>query len=241
MSSKDESKNWHLHLPLVCHTDGYDPRFSTHDESRERVDYLTNRRNQANSLAVSKYPDAEHILAIDSYYLGCTEAILELVERYEALSSFGECILGASTWYYDFSRIRPRIRFYDIWSTPEMKRFIASSESRLPLGLTRVSSVGACYIYPVWIWEKYRYQVPDDFPHGGIFHNWLCKNSGLPVYLDYRVRLWRDHTNSDVPKFSWVQRIRGTLRMKHRVDRFLLWKETNRVFSYVELEDGHFK
>ena len=181
----------------------------------------------ANQEALSRYPTAEHVLAIDSFYLRRADAISRLLETYKTLSSSQECILGASTWYYERARIRPVIRFYDIGSTPEMEGLSWLRLQDIPSGLIRVSSVGACYIYPKWTWIKHGYAIPEPFPSGGIFHNWLCKESGLPVFLDCDVRLWRSHAdNPDIIESGLLDRIRRTLRVRHRFNRFVLRRLT---------------
>jgi len=208
---------------LFTYTEGYDPKYSEHNKARDRIEYLTRRRNLANKEAVSEYPAAEHVLAIDSYYVRRVRSVSHLIETYKTLSYSQECIVGASTWYVDKSRIRPVFRFYDIWSTPEMKHRIWKQQQDLPTGRLSVSSVGACYIYPKWVWEKYGYGIPEPFPSAGIFHNWLCVKSGLPVFLDCDARLWRTHADSPgILESSILDRLRRTLRIGHRVNRFLL-------------------
>lgn len=220
----DQSYLWKMRdVRLFTYVGGYDPRFSTHNKARDRLEYLTRRRNEANEKALSAHPGAKHILAIDSFYLHRTSEISRLLDAYRTLSVPRECILGASTWYYDQSKVRAVYRFYDFWSTPEMEGKAWRRFRDLPTGLLPVSSVGACYIYPRWVWEKYGYGIPEPFPDSGIFHNWLCKKSGLPVFLDCDVRLWRSHADSPgILEVGLFDRIRRTLRLGHRLNRFVL-------------------
>ena len=224
IAEMDQKDKWSLqNIPLFTHTEGYDPKYSEHNQARDRIEYLTRRRNEANREALARYPDTQHILAIDSYYVQKANEISRLIEAYKALSSSQECIIGASTWYYDKSRVRPVYRFYDYWSTPEMEKRTWSRLRDLPTGLIRVTSVGACYIYPKWVWQEYGYSIPEPFPDGGIFHNWLCKKSGLPVFLDCDARLWRTHADSPgILEVGLFDRIRRTLRLGHRLNRFVL-------------------
>src|SRR5256885_3096608 len=59
---------------------------------------------------------------IDSYYLHQRERVRKLVKEYFELSSrasFESCIVGASTWILDKTKIRPRDRFSNYWPPPK--------------------------------------------------------------------------------------------------------------------------
>ena len=153
--------------------------------------------------ALVSYPDAMHILMIDSYYLAQTEEIKKLLQEYENESPSEEHIVGASTWFLDKTRLRPRIRFWDTWITPEAENF------RLPIGgehhdWVKVRAVGACYLYPRRVWEEHHYDVPKE----GGEHVSLCMASGLPVWLSLNVKLWRDPV-----VYSWRKRLRQTVHI----------------------------
>ncbi len=182
--------------------------------SKERVEYLAERRNRAVSEALSLFPEAEDILMVDSYYLNQTEQIEGLIAEYVKLSSSTElegCILGASTWVHDKTRIRSSKHFFDGWTTPEGNGFtpeVAKSQG----GRVRVPAVGACYIYPREVWEKVGYGVPEDLH--GCEHNWLCEGSGLHIYLSLNEMLWHDPVT-----YSWLKRVRCSLHLGRFVRR----------------------
>ncbi len=171
-------------VPFHCHVS--DGKAFPRVKSKERVAHLANLRNRALSEALSSYPGAQHVLMIDSYYLAQTEQIKKLLLEYASGSPSEERIVGASTWFQDRTRIRPRIRFWDNWITPE------AANLKLPIrenpGWIRVRAVGACYVFPRRIREERHYNVPDE----GGEHVYLCVESGLPVWLSLNVRLWRD-------------------------------------------------
>lgn len=180
---------------------------SRQKESRERVEYLADLRNQATAEALKLYPDTEHILSIESFYLKQVDAIRRLIELYD-----GRSIIGASTWYWDRSRILRTARFYDTWSTPGSEKMKFHHFG--PKGILRVESVGSCLIFPRRLWELHGFAVPEPFPEAGCHYNYLCEKSDLPVWLSLDVKLWRDRsTNPDIPEYSWLKRIRCSLHL----------------------------
>ncbi len=199
--------SWDLNFPLFVFTDGWKPIYR-HDRSLERIQYLRDRRNRATTEALLTHPGTTDIVAVDSYYLHQTAPLQRLIMDYSRMEQ--ECIMGASTWAVHKIRIFPRTYFYDTWSTPEMENFYVTNVNHLPNGVRRVSSVGACYIFPRSVWDRgVRYEIPE-YPRE-IFHNHLCKASGLPVYLDFDARLWRTPSDSDVPVYSRIKRVRCSL------------------------------
>lgn len=207
-------ENWSvLSLPFHCYTSGWKP-YPRFEISKERVEYLAGRRNRAVSEALSLFPESNDILMVDSYYLHQTEQIEALVAEYVKLSSStepGGCILGASTWVHDKTKIRPSKHFFDGWTTPEGHRFtpeLAKSQG----GLVRVQAVGGCYIFPRGVWEKVAYGVPQDLH--GCEHNWLCEGSGLHVYLSLNEMLWHDPV-----VYSWPKRVRCSLHLGRFIPR----------------------
>jgi len=206
-------ETWEIQsLPFYNYTEGWKP--FQHEQTRERVSYLARRRNSAVARALGLFPDTEHILMIDSYYLHQPEKIIGLLQDYVELTKskhVGGCILGASTWFYDQRRIIPRYRFYDSWTTPEGSQLTLTDAERRG-GMMKVKSVGACYVYPRRVWEKVRYDVLEDLH--GCEHNWLCEHSGLPVYLSLSRRLSRGPV-----RYTWPKRIRVNLHMGRLVWR----------------------
>jgi hypothetical protein len=199
-------------IDFYCYTDGWRP--FGHEVSNERVNYLATRRNKAVSGALTSFPETEHILMIDSYYLHQTSEVIKLVSHYEQIAStsgFRDCIVGASTWIFDATRVRPRTRFFDGWTTPEAMS-IDLDYAKAKGGLLPVRAVGACYIYPRAVWERVGYDVPIDLH--GCEHNWLCEHSGLPVRLSLDEMLWRDPI-----VYSWPKRIRMSLHLGRFVSR----------------------
>src|SRR5712692_1185323 len=116
-----QTETWdYPELPFLCFTEDWKP--FGHEKSKDRIAYLAERRNKAVAKALSIFPSTQHILMIDSYYVHQSEQIRKLVEEYFELSSrpvFRNCIVGASTWIHDSTRMKPRNRFYDNWTTPE--------------------------------------------------------------------------------------------------------------------------
>jgi hypothetical protein len=194
-------------LPFYNYTAGWKP--FQHERIKERVAYLAERRNAAVALALSEFPRTDHILMIDSYYLHQDRQINGLIDEYSkmTLSEYPEgCILGASTWILDKTRVRSRLRFYDWWTTPEASSLKLSEVERIG-GTISAKAVGGCYLYPRWVWERIRYDVPDDLH--GCEHNWLCEHSGLPVFLSLTERLWRDPI-----VYSLSKRVRMSLHLR---------------------------
>lgn len=221
-----KSETWSVReVPFHCEvSDGHPyPRVKT----RERVAHLASRRNEALRQALGLYPNTEHVLMVDSYYLAQTNEIRKLLFEYAHLCASEECLLGASTWFQDRTRIVPRIRFWDSWITPE------AAHLRLPANRTeanwmRVRAVGACYAFPRKVWEAHPYSVP---AHGGE-HTALCESSGLAVWLSLGVQLWREPI-----VYPWGKRIRQTLHLGRIRSRPL--GETREVpRSTLELETG---
>src|SRR6266849_11169683 len=111
------TEGWSIQgFPLYNYTEGWKP--FQHEQTRDRVVYLAERRNAAVARALSLFPQTEHILMIDSYYLHQKPQITGLIENYVKMIQSDHpsgCILGASTWILDKTKVRSRIRFYDGW------------------------------------------------------------------------------------------------------------------------------
>ncbi|SRR5712692_1271882 len=188
---------WNIpEVPFVCFVDNWKP--FGHEKSRDRVNYLAERRNQAVARALSLFPSTQHILMIDSYYVNQPDPVRVLLNEYD-----GNCILGGAVWFLDKTRVNPRIRFWDSWTTPELANL-----EYLPqmAGKVSVKAVGACYLYPKGAWQKIGYGVPNDLH--GCEHNYLCEMSGFGVYLTLKVKLWRSAV-----VYGWPKRIRQTIHL----------------------------
>jgi hypothetical protein len=207
------SETWNVsEIPFYNYTEGWEP--FQHEQTTDRVRYLAGRRNAAVSGALVRFPETRHVLMIDSYYLHQEEQIRGLIRDYADMTISnhpGGCILGASTWFYDLRRVRPTYRFYDGWTTPEGNPLKLAKVERSG-GVIRVKSIGSCYVFPRWVWEKYGYGVLEDLH--GCEHNWLCEHSGLPVYMSLDRRLSRGPI-----RYPWVKRIRVSLHLGRFIGR----------------------
>ncbi len=201
-------EDWKIpNLSFLNYTGGWKP--FRHERTRERVAYLAERRNLAVSQALSAFPHTDHILMIDSYYLHQGDQIRGLIREYANMIQTDYpkgCILGASTWILDKTRVRSRLRFYDSWTTPEGSN-LKLHEAEKTGGIIKVRAVGGCYLYPRSVWEKTRYDVPEDLH--GCEHNWLCEHSGLPVYLSLNQMLWHEPV-----AYSMLKRLRVSLHLR---------------------------
>jgi hypothetical protein len=193
-------------IPFVCFNEGWKP--FGHEKTKDRITYLAERRNRAVAQALSLYPSTQHILMIDSYYVHQIEPVRKLVKEYFDLASlpkFRNCIVGASTWILDKTKLIANKRFYDYWTTPEgiSLKWKTTKEQG---GIVHVGAVGGCYVYPRFVWETVRYGVPDDLH--GCEHNWLCEKSKLPVILSLNVALRREPI-----VYPWLKRWRTNLHL----------------------------
>lgn len=225
-------EEWRIEsIPFFCYTEGWKPfgRTVVRDGkeqlaiTRERIEYLAERRNKAVEQALRMHPDAAHILMIDVDYLHQVDAVTRLVHNYQKCDE--PMILGATTWGVFRNGIRPKIWYYDSWSSiearyiplefkPETDVLVSHFKRPLP-SLMPVRSVGGCYIFPRRVWDEgVRYGVVDDLH--GCEHNYLCEKSGLPIYLDFSVRMWHHVTPS-----PWKKRLRGSLGIRTRMRRLV--------------------
>jgi hypothetical protein len=191
-------------IPFVCFNEGWRP--FGHEKSKDRIAYLAERRNRAVAKALSLFPSTQYILMIDSYYVHQIECVRKLVNEYFEIASraeFRNCVLGASTWILDKTKLIPSERFYDYWTTPEGLA-LKWQTTKKQGGVIKVSAVGGCYVYPRFLWERTRYGVPDDLH--GCEHNWLCEKSNVPVLLSLNVALWREPV-----VYPWLKRLRTSV------------------------------
>jgi len=217
ISEKDEK--WSIpDIPLYCHTEGYQ-KFAHYPpvKTRERIRYLSTRRNAANRRALDLYPSTEHILTVDTYYLSHVDELKKLVGEYVGFDQ--ECILGATTWFPNRSRVPNRLRYWDTWATPEMTDTSYGHRPRnagLPLGWERVCGCGGFTIYPRWVWEKQGYGIPEPFPNAGNEVNFLCRCPGIATYVTFNVRAVRE-VPEGMRDMSLIRRIRTTLGLGSRM------------------------
>ena len=212
-------ETWNVpEIPFYCYTEGY--KYFPHyppQATRERILYLSLRRNAAHRATLANYPETEHFLCIDSYYLGYVSEIRYLVKEY---SGYGpDCILGATNWFRDYGRIPLRTKYWDGWATPEMVRRRYDYYPRhegLPEGWEKVRGCGGFALYPRWVWEKRGYGIPEPFPAAGNEVNYLCQCPGISSYVTFNVKVLRQ-TPPEVENRSLVNRIRTTIGLRTRL------------------------
>jgi len=205
-------------LPFYCHVEGFvDTPHYPPLKTRERILYLADRRNAAHRKALVLHPETEHFLSIDSYYLRYVQAIRELVNEYGSLDR--DYVLGASNWYWDYSKVPAKVRYWDTWATPEMRHHpydYYPVRDGLPKGWEKVGACGGFAIYPRWIWEKRGYGVPEPFPDAGNEVNYLCQCPGVQSYLTLNVKVFRE-TPEEVIHKPLLNRIRTTIGLRTRL------------------------
>jgi hypothetical protein len=214
--SKDK-QSFNLRIPFVSYTENYRP-ITTHDTSPSRISYMTGRYNAAVKHALQDYPETEHILMIDHYYLTFAPEVQLLLEDYKQL---GRCILGASIWYWARRRIRPWIAYYDTLSVPEFEGKKWWRLRNLPNGIVPVTGVGACWVFPRKVWQRTDgFTIPSP-PQAGSSR--CLDTSGYPVLLDCNIRLWRTHqTNPAIPDDPMGKRVATSFKhARHRLFRSL--------------------
>jgi hypothetical protein len=210
---------WNItEIPFYCHTAGFKafPHYPP-VKTRERVQYLSTRRNAANKRALEINPETEHFLSIDTYYLNQVAEIRKLVREYNAYDS--DCVLGATNWFLDRSKIPSRVRYWDSWATPEMlgKSYNYFPKNRgVPEGWERVRGCGGFTLYPRWLWEQQGYGIPEPFPDAGNEVNYLCHYPGIPSFVTFNVKALRE-TPVELLNRSLVSRIRTTVGLRSRL------------------------
>jgi hypothetical protein len=190
------SKNamaWRIpEIAFYCDTTGYRPITHHDNNDLSRISYLTDRYNKAIQKALEKHPGPQNLLVVDSYYVEFVQEIRRLVSHY---GSFEHAILGASIWYWDKTRIRPRIAYYDTLSVKEFRNKTWNSLKQLPNGLVGVRGVGGCFIFPYALWQaSHGFSIPYPEPQAGGSRG--LKTEGYKILLDCDCRLWRSHANN---------------------------------------------
>ncbi len=217
ISGKQEA--WGIpEIPFYCHAEGFKefPHYPP-VKTRERIQYLAMRRNMAHKQALERNPHAEHFLSIDSYYLTGIKEIWHLLKEYAEYN--GECILGATNWFADYSRVPLKLRYWDTWATPEMKDKNYDYNPRhegLPQGWEKVRGCGGFTVYPRWVWERQGYGVPEPFPEAGNEVNYLCLCPGIPSYVTLNVKALRE-TPKEIVNRSIINRVRTTVKLRTRL------------------------
>lgn len=158
--------------------------FFTQLKTRERVGYLADKQTRAISDALARFSETSHILWCDSYYLSQKQALMTLINNYGK----GDKIVGGAVLCRYRLNFPTKIRYYDTWCTPEY----TTITKRPPYhGHHLVSGVGAVYLFPRSTFEKVGYGIPEPFPESGCHHNFLCRESGLPIFIDWDAVFWR--------------------------------------------------
>lgn len=197
-------------LPFYCHISER-KQLPRKDQKTDptRIEFLARLRNEATQAALEMFPATTHIVNVESYYLPEAKLITKLVDSYRRIKQ--PCILGGTVWWRDYRTSPPINRFYDSWCFPDIAGMTYTIIP--PHGIRQVSSVGSCFIFPREVWEEHRFVNPQPFPDAGIYYNWLCKKSALPVFADLGIRFFRDTTNSDIPSSPrWKTRVHNTIK-----------------------------
>ena len=187
---------WSLQAPLVSwRTPKRDLPRSRQFEDPERVNFLADQRNQATQKALELYPDATHILNVESYYAGQYEPLAQLIRDYEALG-IPEAIMGASTWAVIESETGASIIYYDKWATPEWKTLPSHDRAS---GIRSASSVGSVFIFPVSVWKRGVRFENSGFPLRFYYSN-FCFNAQTMTLLDLDSKFYRTWRDADLPR-----------------------------------------
>jgi hypothetical protein len=206
--SKHPEKWFVSEIPFYCHTEGYEEIIYHNKGDLDRLNYLTERYNRAVQRALEEYPNTDHILIVDSYYLSFATEIRGLLATYSHLD---KSILGASIWFWNRSHLRPFIQYYDTLSVREMRNRKWYSVEKLPKGLLSVSGVGACFILPRFVWERSGgFFIPQYEPQAGGTRG--LNIDGHSIFLDCDQRLWRTTVNNpEIPDYPLLKRARVSL------------------------------
>jgi hypothetical protein len=213
-----QTPSFSLSIPFVSYTENYQPILHRDNNDMNRIKYLTDRYNMAIERALETYPETQHVLLVDHYYLPFSRQLQILIDDYKKLD---KVILGASIWYWNRLRIRPWIAYYDTLSVPEFYRRRWWSLGALPKGLIPVTGVGGCWILPRTVWAKTDgFFIPSPPQAGG---SRCLDTSGHSVMLDCNSRVWRTHeTNPGIPDYPMRRRIIISARQAQRKIRQMI-------------------
>lgn len=210
VSTKPET--WSIpSIPLYCYVG--EKRVYDHDKQVKdpaRIEFLCRLRNEAMTQALAQYPDATHILNIESFYLEQVSPIMHLFSTYESIDD-DNVIVGSPIWALRKNRlIDNRPTFYDGWGFPELGGLRKGDLKPNP-SLIQVSAVASCFIFPSWVWKKFGFRNPEPFPEAGFFYTWLCRKSELPVLVDLAASVYRDSTTRPELNYPFSKRLRVTV------------------------------
>jgi hypothetical protein len=188
-------------IPHLFVTDGFRELENPTAKTKERIEYLAERRNQAHEEAIKCYPDLTHFFDVDSYYTN-QRSSLRLLARVYLEKDNPDLILGGATWirYRDIFHVLPyknhlrQEHFWDTWTTPE-----ATNSSITQFGIQKVSAVGGVVIYPASVFLTNHFGSRF-FPRGSEYNQLcdgydarLCLSTSFihptPTNLRYRKRL----------------------------------------------------
>lgn len=193
-----------IDIPFYCNTRNWKPIYHKNNGSPDRVNYLTDRYSCSVNEAIDFYPQTEHVMIIDSYYLHQNN-VRNLISRYYYLNAMQlNVILGASIWVREKNRVQPSIIYYETLSVKEYRNKHWIFEWSLPSGLQSVSAVGGCWIFPRFLWDG-KFNVVD----GGLVNSPCIRNGNCKILLDCDVRLWRSKQDGAIlNEYSPIKRLR---------------------------------
>jgi hypothetical protein len=212
-----------IDIPFYSHATGWRP-IRRDNTSRERLQYNADRYNAAIKTLLTLYPDTEHVMVCDTYYLDQKSGLERLVSDYAWLDFMrsSHIVLGASTWFLDSSRIRPCVGFYDNLSIPEFSGRRWAYHEMLE-GIRSSPSVGGCWIFPRWMWEKsdgFHIVTREEMTR---LRRVNCYDAS--ILMDFDARLWRTHetnpriSSSKVPLWRRVVNTVNDKMIEHRIYR----------------------
>ncbi|HVH15529.1 MAG TPA: hypothetical protein VNA15_07415 [Candidatus Angelobacter sp.] len=159
-----------------------DPKpFSNIEKTRERLQYMAERRNTAHRLALESFPETDTFFSIDTYYLNQADLLVDFLGSNKGDMSGSEELVGGSTWFRFPGVLHDYWKFWDTWTTPEAAALRIGSR-----GTINVGAVGGVAIYSRSLWERHGFGVPEPFPQGGTEFNYLCRGSTTRMSLDHK-------------------------------------------------------
>src|SRR6267143_1634673 len=169
-----------LGVPHFVYSENPKP-FSNIEVSRERLFYMSERRNMAHKLALESFPDTDTFFSIDTYYMRQPDRLVKFLDFAKRQADFSSSLIGASTWFKFPGVLHDYWKFWDTWTTPEASRFRITSQ-----GMVSVGAVGGIAIYSRMLWEKRGFGVPEPFPQSGTEFNYLCQGSAAKMSLEHK-------------------------------------------------------
>lgn len=207
-----EPVNWMLDMPHVNSVEHVD-RWQDVGPA-EYVRQLAGKRNDTVKKLLEEYPETEHVLCCDEYYVGQKDNLVKLVEDYEELGK--DVVLGGGVW----GRWRQRIRDFgncpDQWCDRWSVKLPCYYEMVKKYGrnIVSVASISGVHVFPVSAWTNGGYGAFDD-SNLGTEITWFCQHAGMPVLLDLDACFTRDK------RFSIVKCIRCSVGLRTRLRKRL--------------------